>query len=253
MTELEILEDNLEDAEFALMMAAFAEYRGMKMIEENERLKADPTAAVPEAITKKNLNLIHREISKRSRNITFRGLSGKFLRFLAAAALAALLFTAAYALSSEFRAGTLNILMHVDEKMATIKFAADESSDGLPELCAPEAMPTVSVGWVPEGYTGQLPISDRLKTVIDYTNTTGSSIQVRVHTESQSIHLLDTEGADSVETLTIQSQPALLITKNNLNRIVWADAQSNLLIYVESEAIDADTLKQVAESIILSW
>lgn len=252
MTELEILEDNLEDAEFALMMAAFAEYRGMKMIEENERLKADPAAAVPEAITKKNLNLIHREISKRSRNITFRGLSGKFLRFLAAAALAALLFTAAYALSSEFRAGTLNILMHVDEKMATIKFAADESSDGLPELCAPEEMPNISVGWVPEGYVGQTPVSNRMRTSVNYTNDSGSMISVRIHLESQSIHLLDTEDADSVEEFNIQSQPALLIRKNNLLSVVWPDEKTNFLIYVESDAVDADTLKQVAESVTFS-
>lgn len=252
MTNLELLQDNLEDAEFALMMAEYAQYRGQLLIEENERLKNDPSAAVPEAVTRKNLNFIRREMTKRSRSRTLRSIGGKALRFVLAAALAALLFTAAYALSPEFRAGTLNLLMQVDEKAATIQFKADDYSDGLPELGVPEAAPVVTVGWVPEGYVGQLPVSGRLKSSIDIVDDHGSLIQVMVLSESQSTYLIDTEDADYFEELSIQGQPALMVFKDDHIRVTWADASTGLLVHIESDAIDTDTLIRVAESVAVS-
>lgn len=252
MTNLELLQDNLEDAEFALMMAEYAQYRGELLIELNERLKNDPAAAVPEEITKKNLEFIYREMSKKQKTVTLRSLGGKALRFLLAAAIAVLLFTAAYGLSPEFRAGTLNLLMQVDEKTATFQFKADESSDGLPELGAPEVTPNVTVGWVPEGYILQPPVSDRELTKIDVINDSGALVQIRILSESWSTYKIDAEDADSFEELTIQGQPAILVFKDNCIRITWADSITEFLIHIESSSVDTDTLIQIAESVTLS-
>lgn len=252
MTNLELLQDNLEDAEVALLMGEYAQCLGELLIEENERLQNDPSAAVPEELTRKNLNFIQKTISKSRRSITLRSLGGKALRFLFAAAMAVLLFTAAYGLSPEFRSGTLNLLLQVDEKAATFQFKADESSDGLPELGDLEAAPNVTVGWVPEGYVSKAPITSRQKTTIKYFDDNGAIIEIVVLSESLSTHLVDAEDADSFEELTIQGQPALMVFKDDRIRITWADFATGLLIHIESNVIDADTLIQIAESVTVS-
>ena len=45
--------DSKEEALFAKLMAQFAKEQGEKYIQENERLKADPKAAVPEEATRR--------------------------------------------------------------------------------------------------------------------------------------------------------------------------------------------------------
>lgn len=248
MTNREQIEDNYEDALFAIWMDDFAQRQGAKLIEENERLKNDPEAAVPEHLQQKNLNIIFRELRKNAHTFTFKRIGTVALRFLAAALILMALFGCAYAVSPQFRTGTLNLLMQLDEKAASFQLVDDDIA---PE--APALMPTVTLGWLPEGYKGENPVHSRLKTTIDCTDPNGNLIRVQVLTEEQTIYNLDTEDADLCEDITIQGQPALLVEKEGMLRILWADENTSTYIFVNSSAVDADTLILVAESLSISW
>ena len=50
MNRRDELRERYEDALFAFLMEDVIETEGKKMLEENERLKQDPLAAVPEAV-----------------------------------------------------------------------------------------------------------------------------------------------------------------------------------------------------------
>lgn len=249
MTNRERIEENYEDALFAMWMNDFARRRGEQLLEENERLKNDPEAAVPETLQRKNLNLIYRELRRNSQHFAFKKVGKVFLQFAATVAIMAALFGAAYALSPEFRAGTLNVLMDLDERAASFQLVKDESS--VSEM--PALMPTVTVDWLPEGYDQNLPSSDRLQTTVDCTNADGDLIRVRVFIEDQTLYSLDIEEADLCNDIIIQGHPAFLIQKEGSYRISWADEITGTYIYVSSDAVDDTILTEVAESISITW
>lgn len=57
--------DNREEQEFAEMMKQFSIAHGELLIQENERLKADPSAAVPEDVHRRMLNFISNAFDKK--------------------------------------------------------------------------------------------------------------------------------------------------------------------------------------------
>lgn len=243
MTNREKLRENYEDSVLALLMDEFAESEGKRFIEENERLRQDPSAAVPEDVERRALQLINREFAKKDRAHTGK----KLLRFLAriaiAAVFAALLFGAAFALSETVRAGTLNFLMQLDERIATWQFGEDETSE------SGEAF-MIIVGWLPDGYRQGMPIvSGPSDMVLDCANGAGGLITVSVHESEEFMHTLDLEGSDYYTDITIQGQQGMLVLKNQMYSIKWPHGNDGMVIDVTSADVDSDTLLRVAENI----
>lgn len=246
MTHREELLENYEDALFAMWMHDLANLRGEALMEENERLQADPEAAVPAAVRQKNLNLIQRELQKAGRCQSARATGRRLLRLVLVAAVLLALFSAAYALSPEFRSGTLNLLMQIDEKAASFQLTPAESSEAHSDL------PTVVVSWLPEGYKGNAPIADRFQTIINCTNPADNLIQVSVFWNHNTNYSIDIEDADVYEDLIIQGNPAILTIKDGLLSIFWADEALGVYVYVDSDVLTRSELIQVAEGVILS-
>lgn len=246
MTNREKLQENYEDSVLALLMDEFAESEGKRYIKENERLRRAPSAAVPEEIETRALRLIDREFSRKNRVCT----GGKLLRFLGrlaiAAVIAALLFGAAFALSETVRAGTLNFLMQMDERIATWQFVEDEGTepDGL------NGVPEIIVDWIPEGYERQPQmVTGPSDFVLDCTNDAGGLIRVSVHESDDSIYTLNLEDSDYYSEIPVQNCDGILINKDSIIRIYWSYKDTGLVASVESPDIDADTLIHVAESV----
>jgi len=245
MTNREKLQENYEDSVLALLMDEFAQSEGKRYIEENERLRQDPDAAVPEEIEKRALQLIDQRFSRMRR----KNHGGKLLRFLGrlaiAAVIAALLFGAAFALSETVRAGTLNFLLQIDERIATWQFlgenAGDANADNSIELI---------VGWLPNGYLPEDPLSitpDDL--VLDCTNDAGGLITVSVHEGEDFMHTLDLEEADYYSSIVIQGCEGMLRMKEGYARIAWPYNNTEFVVSVRSSDVDQDTLLRVAESV----
>lgn len=246
MTNREKLRENYEDSVLALLMDEFAESEGKRFIEENERLRQDPSAAVPEDVERRALQLINREFAKKDRAHTGK----KLLRFLAriaiAAIITALLFGAAFALSETVRAGTLNFLMQMDERIATWQFGMEEGTapDGL------NGMPEIIVDWIPEGYERQPQmVTGPSDFVLDCTNDAGGLIRVSVHESEDGMHTMDLEEADYYNEVVIQGCEGILRIKDDYIRIAWPYNNTELVVSVTSADVDSDTLLSVAESI----
>ena len=65
MNRHEELQDRYEDALFALLMDKIAMVEGEEVLEEIERLKSDPEAAIPEDVDRRCLQTIQRHFAKR--------------------------------------------------------------------------------------------------------------------------------------------------------------------------------------------
>ena len=64
MNRRQKLQDAYEDALFALLMEDVIEEEGKRLAEENEQLKNDPSAAVPEELHERCVETIHRAFGK---------------------------------------------------------------------------------------------------------------------------------------------------------------------------------------------
>ena len=67
MTRREKLQENFEDALFALLMEEVAEQEGQRLLEENEKLKRDPESTVPPEVDRRCLKTIRRAFAKTQR------------------------------------------------------------------------------------------------------------------------------------------------------------------------------------------
>lgn len=250
MTNHEKLQENYEDSLFALLMDEFARSEGERLIQENDRLKQDPAAAVPEEVERRCLRLIERETTKHRARKTTHGLLHILGRLVLAALIAVMLFGAAFALSPSFRAGTLNLLLQIDDKVASWQFTRESSAVGSADA---DSQLDVFVGWLPEGYEREtLTYYNPQHMEVSCTNDDGELIKISIHPDSSSFYAIDIEDSYYSD-LSIHGFPGLLIEKDDSTRIAWADSEKDLVIFVISSDVPSDTLLQVAESIEIAF
>ena len=142
MTRREKLEEQYEDAYFALLMDAVAEKEGARLEELNDQLNQDPGAAVPEEADRRCRKVIDQHFAAQRHSGYWRTTKRVLNRVAIVAAVMMLLFTTAFALSEDFRISTLNLLITVEERYTRLEMKNDNpdenldsqsaASDGLP-------------------------------------------------------------------------------------------------------------------------
>lgn len=244
-TREEELQEQYEDALFALMMHKYAEKMGEELLAENERLKNDPSAAVPEELQRRNLELIRTYTSNgRKEKKSFH--IGRILgRVAIAAVLASTLFCSALALSPDLRAGILNLRVKVSDSAVSMQLGPEHSKAEKPTA------PMVTLSWIPDGYLLGVPTQGDLRTTIVLEDTNGNSIQVSAFADAYTTQSIDVEDVDYYEEVTVQGCPAFLIKKDGLTRISWVDGEGKVFLYVSSAYESDENLLRIAENIKL--
>ena len=204
MTRREELQEAYEDAMFALLMDYVAESEGKKALEENRALQEDPDAEVPQEVRRACLKEINRAFRKQSARSVGR-ITMKVINKVALVALVGtLLFTTAFAVSEDFRVGTLNIL--VDAVGESVDFRiSSQPSTGQADLT------DLRPSYIPEGY--KLVDEGSLAGVywVDYQNDQEDRLEIYLSPSSD----FDTEGAE-LESTEICGFPAYIIDQTNL-------------------------------------
>lgn len=256
LTYEEKLQEQYEDALFALMMHNFAVQQGEKYMEENERLKQDPEAAMPEDMERRCLETIETELNKKGKIVHIHSFKRVITYVAAAIILVTLLVGGAIAVSDEFRVEVINFLMEMDDEKATFQFVSEEESDTfsiLPTPASDSEMPDIEVAWMAEGFIRATPEKDQFHSSIEYVDADGDTIIITVHRGTNVSYGYDIEDADYITACEVQERSALLVEKEELTSIAWADEKEGLMFCVESLTEDASVLKQVAESVTVRW
>lgn len=132
MTDREKLEENYEDALFALLMDDIAREESERLLRENEALQADPDAPRPNEA--RCLRTIRRAAARRKMAGAARRLGKASGRAAAAVLVFVMLAAGAYTLSPGLRAGTVDLLQGMDRRAE-----ARQSAEAVPALSpAPE-------------------------------------------------------------------------------------------------------------------
>ena len=239
MTKKEELREQYEEALFALLMDAVAEHEGAKGIEENERLRADPAAAVPEAVDRQCMRIIRR--GPRREGHTAQVLRRAVTRVAVAALIAMLLFATAFAASPELRARTISFIMEVFDDRT--EFRLEETETSMADY-------TIETGWLPEGMELVEEINGDKNKTVKFRDPAGAVIRISLYKMDDVLASVDTEDSESKE-ITVQGEPALITGKGQIIKIVVKNRDNGTLIKILGENVAEDDLLLVAENLTI--
>lgn len=206
MTRREHLQEQYEEALFALLMDEYIEEEGEKALRENAALREDPQAEVPAPVVQRCLKRIDRHFAaQRARSIG--RVSIRVVNRVAVVALVAmLLFTVAFAASPTFRINTLNLVIETFEESTSFIITETHSRGPL----------TIGAGWLPDGYQLMEQKGSRAQKTNIYQTNTGNTIEVYVTNINNGEIAIDTENAE-LNTIEIQGYEATTIHKKEID------------------------------------
>ena len=256
MTRREKLQENFEDALFALLMEEVAEQEGQRLLEENERLKRDPENAVPPEVDRHCLKTIRRAFAKTQRRAAGHTAYRVFRQAAMVAVVGMLLFATAFAAFPEIRVKTLNLLIEVSDVATSMTMEETPESPEGPHFPAEEN--SISSGGILRGY--QIPaVPDGFVLVdsrngqksswLQYRNEEGAMISFDIVLAEGTTHTVDTEDADT-SPITIHGYEGLFIEEGSRITITWGDTDQATFISVFCDKISGEDAMTLANEII---
>lgn len=238
MNRHEELQDRYEDALFALLMDKIAMAEGEEALEEIERLKSDPEAAIPEDVDRRCLQTIQRHFAKRKARTVGR-LTLKAVKYaVMAAGIAGLMFTAALAASETVRINTLNMMIEVFDTDTTLRFVGETS----------DVVPQISIGWLPDGYVLEKYEQRPLSIYYEYKNSEDGYIYVDCTLAKSATISVDTENAE-VEYIEINGYRAMLIRKGEVLQLLWPAKGNTIVVGIITEGVNEEDFLHIANEL----
>lgn len=223
MSESNNVYENFEDALFRLFMDRVAVVEGERLLRENEELKSDPDAAVPEVVQKRCLNVIKTTFERKKR-IRAQKTGLRIMRFVVvAAAVIMMLGIAAFAAIPAFRAEVLNIILERENNRVDWEYVSpnnEESIDNSSDI-------SFSLD-VPDGYYISEHAKDEVHESLTYISRYDSSSYFRVLVihGSDISNSTDIENVDYYEEFLINNKDIAIVTsKDECLCIAWTDSQ----------------------------
>ncbi len=261
--------EQYEDDILAFLMDGMLEEEGRALLEENERLNADPAAAIPAELDERCRALLQSsfpdEPLKKPERVTWKIMK----RVLIAAVIAATLFATAYAAVPEFRAGVLNFWTEVKEIGTYFFFYSSGEGTSAPApapsspLVIKDGMP-FEFSYVPEGYEiNTREAFDKGVFGTNYTciyvdpdnNPNNFVFQIEPVNENTDA-LIDTENAQVTE-MKIRGYDGYLIQKThadsgkNIIHYLWFDLENELMFRYVSVGIPFEESQRIFDGIVI--
>lgn len=235
MKSQEQLQEQYEDAYFALLMAEFARSEGKSAWEENERLKKDPNAEVPKEVDVRCQKAIRRHFAKQTAQKVGRITFKAFKHVAAIVGIAAILFISAFAASETVRVNTMNLIIDVLGESTDLHIGSRQN----------ESVPIIKVGWLPDGYILEEQGESNISTWYQYRKSESELILIECTKSNGTVLSIDTEGA-AVEYLNIQGSQAILADKDGELQLVWTTSNKMAFLSLIGEGVQKDDLIRVA-------
>lgn len=236
MTREEQLMQEYEDLIFKILMDRVAQAEGARLLEENERLLADPEAAVPESVQRRVEKTIQDAFDGRKKEFVHRSLRRALKVAVIAAILLALTATVAFAASPALRAKAINTVKNIYETHTDFAFTSDK----------PHAQELeINAIWLPDGFSIQSEGSISTHTWENYANDSGATVSIEKSLPISTA--VDTEDA-TVTSVIVQGFEGTLIEEGDYSTVLWLNTNENVVYYVDGEGISSELLLEIAES-----
>lgn len=251
MTRREQLQENVEDAVFALLMEDVAEQEGKRLIEENEQLKHDPSAKIPDDLDRRCRKIIKRSYAKDRRRTVGHTIHHILGNVALAAMVCILLFVSAFAAVPEIRVMTLNLLIEVSDVSTSLRLVGVDNGSTAQDAGA-DRTDSVQTLWgyrlpeIPNDYELVYEDSSDWVATLWYSGTNGSLIKFNISKAHEAFSVdVDTEDAE-VKKIRIHGYDGLIIKKGDRIDIIWGDTDQNNFISITCTEIDQDATLRFA-------
>ena len=256
MTRREKLQENFEDALFALLMEEVAEQEGQRLLEENERLKRDPENAVPPEVDWRCLKTIKWAFAKTQRRAAGHTAYRVFRQAAMVAVVGMLLFATAFAAFPEIRVKTLNLLIEVSDVATSMTMEETPEPSEDPNFPAEGSSMTsegilrgYQIPAVPEGFALVDSKNGKVSSSLRYENEDGAMSIFDIVAAEGTTHNVDTEDAD-VTPITIHGHEGLFIKEGDRITITWGDTDQITFVTVHCNRISEEDAVALANEII---
>lgn len=244
--------EEYEDALFALLMEPVAEQEGAAALEENERLKNDPTAAVPAEVTRKSLRTIRREFAKQRRKYVLKTAKRVFNNVAVFLLISTLCFASAYSIVPEVRVQTLNLILEVSEIATNLTLSEktippEEHNIFEPPISEDGTLAGYQMPEIPEGYDVVNRHTTSRGAYIVYENEEEDILSFRVERAGKDGSNIDTEDA-VVENIQIHGYDGLLVEKDHRLQVVWGDTDHGNLVGILATGISKEEILGYAQT-----
>ena len=232
----EDLYERYDNVLFNALMSEVAKEEGKRLIEENERLKADPSFNVSERYYKHGLQTIRRAFRKEVRDTKTRK-AGRLIYRIAAVIIVLILLTAVvFAAFPDLRAKVFNTFMHEYETHTDFIFQAEGPND---------EEHTIKIEWLPEGFELEATGEAWDEYWEKWSDKNGRAVILcKCDPVTQSF---DTEDAE-ISSLLIQDYQGNMIKKNNNIQIVWFNQNNNFVYTVTTEFLTESEAIEIAQN-----
>lgn len=242
MTRHEELTRQYEDAVFALLLEEVAAAEGARALAE-----LDAAPAVPHTLTNRCRGRMERQTLRRRCKTFGRGFSRVIGKVAVVVLVTMMLFTVVFAASPEFRQRTIDLVTEVFDSYTEV-FATEA------QLAAGRTpMPTLTVGWIPDGFALNHAESGEMGYAEYYRNSAGVEFMVGVYDLSCGSLYLENGGA-ATQKITLRDTEGYIATDEDGSiQVLWqingSDAWVGIGYIINGPA---ETLLQVVESLTVS-
>lgn len=234
-----LLNEQYEDALFALLMDDFTESNGQLLIDENERLLRDQNFKLPKGLEERCENAINEAFTVKRKELIRHKAKTSLKRIAIVFLLCGITFISLYSNVSAFREAVCNIAIR--DKGVSTDIYISGANESIPKGA-------YTPKWLPDGY--ELASYEKRNTDASamFCNTEDNRIYYYEYRNDE-VGGVDKEDADSVEKIKINNFDGILITKDNLLTITWADTNRNIIARLKAKNIDKTTAIKIANSV----
>lgn len=230
MSRREELIENYEDALFAVLMDKVAEEEGAKLREENQRLKEDPDAAVPEHVDAVAKETIRKAFAGKSRRSTLHVVRRVVNTVAVVVLVFAALFATAYAAFPEVQLRTLNLLIQSSDVASKFVLTTGNEENSLSDGSSETI--TICGYSIPDLSENGFSIVDRSEDKhggwIQFESNRGEIIHIDVL--KGNIGYIDTEDVSHIEELNVHGNVGMIVEKDNNITVAWSETEHNIYI-----------------------
>lgn len=239
MTRREKLQEQYEDALFALLMDDFAVSEGKSAEEENERLKNDPSCAVPPEVRRRCLKMISRYFTKKSLYRTGNLLRRGFIKVAVVGMICTILVSTAFAISPSFRVRVLNFAIEVFDNKTEFSFLPSDEEDN-----TKNCIYVIEPKWLPMEYSLVDQTDSKFRSAKVYSSEEGVEISISVFSGENNVLGIDTESADT-ESVIIQNREGMISLKEGISHLVWGNEEEGYKVYIVMNSIEDSKIQEL--------
>ena len=241
------IQEQYEEALFALLMDDVAEEEGRELLKRAETLNRDTNATVPDDLDQKCRKIIGKAGQKERWEHARRWTVKTLRRVVMVAILAGMLFAVAYATIPEVRVGVRNLILTVNEDSTDLSVRperlSEEEKEDSPLYC-------YSLPGIPDGYNREVVNNESSSSrVYWYETENGNSFRILLQQGSENTNFgIDTENA-VVTNVVVNGYEGICAEKDGTVQVSWADTERMIFILVSSTEFDKETVLKLAEAV----